>query len=447
MFDFLIKFGYFSEKNKVACDVLSICFSNLEIKENTENSNSSILERCLTFPNDDVKFLGLNELYRSISKSKSEKNDLNMLLSAIKCLSVNETKVGTAAAKLVGILLINFPEFLDNSIVIEHLEELMNGNDITKCRIYEMAAELVASSDQISSKLEFILDRTVKELDNKDILLQMNILKILEILTLTNHGFQYLEKRNIIVKLIGRIEKMELSPLDKIMVPGLMKFFGKLAMNYPEKIYNGYPIVIETLLDSISSGDLNILPAAFDTLGYLAQKNDGKICLSTIFDSKINQTLTDVGEFFRNLPTEVKLRGLTCFKLLFENSSEEENNQISTITETWHYALTNSHQLNFIMDFCKNSFLDIKVCGLGVAKSLSTYQWAQKALQNTAGFSEYLLDRIEHDPQILREKYEIIVNLSKSTVFDEQTLHYLNNYIKDGVFYIPRRVEVAIEGE
>lgn len=68
-------------------------------------------------------------------------------------------------------------------------------------------------------------------------------------------------------------------------------------------------------------------------------------------------------------------------------------------------------------------------------------------MQNTAGFTEYLLDRIEHDPHILREKFEIIVNLSKSTVFDEQTLHYFNNYIKEGVFYIPRRVDVAVEGE
>lgn len=330
-----------SEKNKVACDVLSICFSNLEIKENTESTNSNILERCLTFPNDDVKFLGLNELYRLNIKSKSEKNDLNILLSAIKCLAVNETKVGTAAAKLVGILLNNFPEFLDNSTVIENLEELMNGNDITKCRIYETAAELVASSNQIASKLEFILDKTILELDNKDILLQMNILKILEILTLTNHGFLYLEKRNVLLKLIARIEKMELNPLDKIMIPSLMKFFGKLAMNYPEKIYNGYPIVIETLLDSISAGDPEILPAAFDTLGYLGQRNDGKICLSISFDSKITQTLTDVGGFFRNLPTEVKLRGLFCFKLLFENTSEEENNQIRYKLITLVYIINN----------------------------------------------------------------------------------------------------------
>lgn len=260
---------FISEKNKVACDVLSICFSNLEIKENTESTNSNILEKCLTFPNDDVKFLGLNELYRLIVKSKSEKNDLNILLSAMKCLAINETKVGTAAAKLVGILLKNFPEFLDNSAVMESFEELMNGNDITKCRIYEMAAELVSSNTQISSKLEFILDRTILELDNNDILLQSNILNILEILTLTNHGFLYLEKRNILAKLIGRIEKIDLNPVHKIMIPGLMKFFGKLAMNYPDKIYNGYPIVIETLLDGISSADLEILPAAFDTLGKL----------------------------------------------------------------------------------------------------------------------------------------------------------------------------------
>lgn len=149
-----------------------------------------------------------------------------------------------------------------------------------------------------------------------------------------------------------------------------------------------------------------------------------------------------------NLPTPLKVRALNSLETLFHcDPSNSSNNQISSIAEQWFTSLTGNNQLTFVQDFCRNPFPEIKTAALALLRSICIYSWGQRALSNTAGFIEYLLDRnSEFDKDVLHEKYSIIKTIGNSREFDENTSRQIQQYIKDGVFYVQGQMEVAIEG-
>ena len=99
------------------------------------------------------------------------------------------------------------------------------------------------------------------------------------------------------------------------------------------------------------------------------------------------------------------------------------------------------------MDYIKNPFPDMKRAALGLLKAIVGHRWGQTYLLNTGGFVEYLLDRKqEADKDVVLDKYEVILVLAASTVFDEQTASELKRYVAEGPFYVHGITEVAIEG-
>lgn len=161
----------------------------------------------------------------------------------------------------------------------------------------------------------------------------------------------------------------------------------------------------------------------------------------------MHETLNDIGKSIHNLPTPLKVRALNCLETLFFcDASDATNNQISSITEQWFTSLTGNNQLTFVQDFCRNPFPEIKTAALGLLRSICNYVWGQRALSNTAGFIEYLLDRrSEVDKDILHEKFNILKAIVKSREFDPNTSEQIRKYIDDGAFYVQGVMEVAIE--
>lgn len=102
----------------------------------------------------------------------------------------------------------------------------------------------------------------------------------------------------------------------------------------------------------------------------------------------------------------------------------------------------------FLLNFCRNPFPDIKIAALTLLKVIVAPLWGQKALEQTAGFIEFLMDRnIEFNKDAIHEKFKIIQILSKSTtVFDPASLSQLNKYVQQGAFYVEGVMEVVAEG-
>lgn len=163
--------------------------------------------------------------------------------------------------------------------------------------------------------------------------------------------------------------------------------------------------------------------------------------------NKLNETLNDIGKSIHNLPIPLQTRALNCLEILFQTSDDAPNNLIAMITEIWFFRLTGTNQLTFVQDFCRNPFPEIKIAALGLLRSICCYQWGQRALCETAGFIEYLLDRnIEFDKDAIHEKYNVIKTLADASVFDASTILQIRQYLKDGAFFVQGVMEVAVEG-
>lgn len=180
--------------------------------------------------------------------------------------------------------------------------------------------------------------------------------------------------------------------------------------------------------------------------GQLGRSYDGKILLNELYTNKLNETLNDMGKSIHNLPIPLQTRALNCLEILFRSEENQPpNNQISSITEYWFSSLTGTNQLTFVQDFCKNPFPELKIAALGLLRSICTYRWGQRSLNETAGFIEYLLDRNnEFDKDAICEKYNVIKVLGESSVFSTNTILQIKQYITDGAFYVQGVMEVAV---
>lgn len=156
--------------------------------------------------------------------------------------------------------------------------------------------------------------------------------------------------------------------------------------------------------------------------------------------------MNDIGKSIHNLPTPLQTRALNCLETLFRTEdARPPNNQVCSITEYWFSSLTGTNQLTFIQDFCRNPFPEIKIAALALLRSICTYQWGQRFLNETAGFIEYLLDRNnEFDKDAIHEKYSVIKVLGDSSEFSATTILQIKQYIKDGAFYVQGVMEVAV---
>lgn len=83
-----------TEQKSLACDILNICMSNLNL-EHTENNFSEVIERFLQHENEDLRAIGINEIDRVLRSTPDPNFDDNTVLLVIKCLQSKETKVGT----------------------------------------------------------------------------------------------------------------------------------------------------------------------------------------------------------------------------------------------------------------------------------------------------------------------------------------------------------------
>lgn len=180
--------------------------------------------------------------------------------------------------------------------------------------------------------------------------------------------------------------------------------------------------------------------------GQLGCSYDGKILLNELYSNKLNETLNDMGKSIHNLPIPLQVRALNCLETLFRPEIDRpSNNEIYSITEFWFSSLTGTNQLTFVQDFCRNPFPELKIAALMLLRSISTYGWGQRALNETAGFIEYLLDRsVEFDKDAVHEKYNVIKVLGDSSEFNATTILQIKQYIKDGAFYVQGVMEIAV---
>ncbi|XP_013108218.2 26S proteasome non-ATPase regulatory subunit 5 [Stomoxys calcitrans] len=427
-------------------DILSICMSNLSLRQ---SDLPRLLQRALQHKRSRIRALALNAILKELQNQIGDdvggdaiSNDL--LRHILNALQEPETYLGSPAMQILSMVL---EDHLQEKYVTDSLLQALKNSEVVKCRVYELAVGLSKRSAAILEKVDFILDHALSELDNDDVLLQVNILEILVSLAEQNHGLVYLEKRQVFDVISKKVEEMDQNPLDRLLVPGIMKFFGKISSVQPQKIITGYPRMIQCLFDCLHSGDTSILPAAFDTLANLCRTQEAVILLEEHYSSDVKESLEDYSSYLRNLPSELKNRAFSSLEAVFY-FKPTISAQVSGILQKWFgYLNGGSNNMQFLMDFCRNPFPDIKISTLNLIGSIFLYPWAIEALKNTAGFLEYLLDRkIEFDKEAKYAKYCVIKLLAESSAFDPETNNQLRTYVNEGPYFMQSIMDVAVEG-
>lgn len=356
----------------LAYDILEMCMANLKL--NDEPDLSDIVEKIIKHPNSKVKTVAVRFVEKNLQQSPALFN-VNVVLLFIECLQSDATSVGVPSIQIL-IDLLPKQNFIDNSAVRQHLlTALEKANATVALRLYSVAVGVARKNPAMLDKTQFLLERCLTEMDKHDTLVLMNVLEVLKDLCLENFGIVYLENKGVFTKLMKKVETVNEDPLANIMIPGLMKFFGNVAAVYPEKIFNAYPALINTLFNCLASEDFQLLYTALDTFGYLAKFEDGKRALDSLDADQCVAALSHISKSIPSYPSELKVRAVECFGSVFWiNPSTVRNNQINYICQKWFSCVFGS-DLTSLLSWCKNPFEDISISGFKCLQSLASHDF------------------------------------------------------------------------
>jgi hypothetical protein len=162
-----------------------------------------------------------------------------------------------------------------------------------------------------------------------------------------------------------------------------MKFFGNVAIIFPEKIFNAYPALVHTLFTCILSDDIQLLFTALDTFGNLAKLSDGKRALDSLDGEQCLNVLQHIANSITSYTSELKVRALNCFEnIFFVDATGVGNNQINYICQKWFNGVFGT-DLAALMIFCHNPFEDIAISAFKVLRSLTLHNFGQRSVAAT----------------------------------------------------------------
>lgn len=447
-----------SQQTTVACDILSLCLSSLDLNSDKDD-NVLLIDDMIRHPNESVKLIGLTQLERLVRKEPEQTRSPSLVAEVIRCLEPPSTSIGSLAVKILSQLL---PRHFDAPEVSAAIEAAAGcSSSVAKCRVYDVVVTFSCNSPQNMRRVEKILERIIADLSSDDLLLQLSVMEILSQLVVKDYGLAYLEEQGLFPRLMAALENIDMM---HILFPGFIKFFGSVANAHPDKIFTKFSHICRPLFETIISNDSSTLSPCLETLGVLGRSRHGKIGLSGLSlvcpEGDMKMVLMEMSMFLSTLPTEEQIRILNCLELLFRLEAEggddaddvgdanaSPDNRVCLITETWYKFLDRGPGLKILMAYLRNPFPDIKLAGFGVLKSIVGYPWGQAAVADTAGLLEYILDRgADFNTEAFQAKFEILLVLNRfNGDFSEAQQKEIKDYVAKGPFYKKGITEVAIE--
>lgn len=364
---------------EMAYDILEMCMTNLKLTD--EPDLSDIVEKVIKHHNTRVQVVAVRFVEKNLSHCPALHN-IGTLSLFIECLKSSEVSVGIPSIQILSELL-SGNLLSDPSVKQQMLSALETSDETVALRIYSIAVGVARKDAASLDKIEFLLEKCVNDVAKNDVLVMMNVLEVLKDLCLESYGLVYLENKGVFDKLMKKIENIEEDPLAGILVPGLMKFFGNVAIVFPDKIFNAYPALIQTLFTCILSDDFLLLYTALDTFGNLARFDDGKKALDSLDGDQCMKVLQHIAQAIPIYPSELKIRALNCFENIFHvNSAGIRNNQINYICQKWFGGIFGLN-LAALLNFCHNPFEDIAMSGFKVLRSLCSHDFGLNGVAAT----------------------------------------------------------------
>nr|XP_033817556.1 26S proteasome non-ATPase regulatory subunit 5 [Geotrypetes seraphini] len=415
------------------------------------------LQRGLFHPDDAVKILTISQVGRIVENSEAVTeilNNIELLKQIILCIGGEKISVAKEAIEALSKIAQTRAGlealFLSNLLI--DLKNVMAISDIVRYRVYELIVKISSVS---SKSLNYCINsglvlQLVEELTGDDILVRVTCTEMVTALAFTQHGRQYLAQQGVIDKISNMIIGAESDPFSGFYLPGLVKFFGNLAIvDSPQEICEQYPVFINKVFEMAEGQDIILKGVAVDTLGILGSNVEGKQVLHKT-GGRFQNLCKKLGHLAMSAPTELRLRCLDAISSLLYLPPDQHTEDLLVMTESW-FASLSTQPLDLFRNISTQPFPDLHCGALKVFTAIANQPWAQRLMVGSPGFVEYIVDRtVDPDKSSKDAKFELVKALvnSKSIaeIFGNQHYLRLRAYVREGPYFVKAISTVAVEG-
>ncbi|XP_034048488.1 26S proteasome non-ATPase regulatory subunit 5 [Thalassophryne amazonica] len=415
------------------------------------------LQGGLTHPHDAVKTLALTQIGRMVAHSHAVTEILNnhdILREVIHCIGEEKMTVAKQAIQSLSKLGHSKPglDALFQSELLKVLKDVMATSDIVRYRIYELVVE-IASVSPVSLGYcanSSLISQLLSELTGDDVLIRATAIEMVTTLAHSQHGRQYLAQKGITDKISSMITDAESDPFSSLYLPGLVKFFGNLAIiDSPQQICESYPVFQSKVFEMALDPDPAMIGVAFDTLGLLGSTVEGKQVLQKTGE-KFEKVLLRMSQLASSGDTALRVRSLEAITQLLTLQTEQQTDDLLALTESWFHLLSH-HPMDMIRNISSQPFPELHCWALRVFNAIATQLWGQKLMINTPGFMEYVLNRSTSPNKEAKDaKFELVGSLVSSPTAADilGSQHYirLKAYLTEGPYYVSAVALVDTEG-
>ncbi|XP_016325617.1 26S proteasome non-ATPase regulatory subunit 5-like [Sinocyclocheilus anshuiensis] len=444
------------EQIEVCVEILSRVLQALEPIQLAQNYKTA-LQSGLNHPNDSVKVLTLTQMGRVAGHAEGVSQMLNsaeILCDVIECISVERIAVAKEAIAALS-KLSNTKAGLDvlfHSDLLNKMKDVMLTSDIIRYRVYELIVE-VSTVSPVS--LDYcansgLISQMLEELTGDDVLVRATAIEMVTNLAQSQHGRQYLAQQGIMDKISNMINAAESDPFSSLYLPGLVKFFGSLAiMDSPQQVCEKYPVFLEVVFSMAMNLDPTLTPVALDTLGVLGNTVEGKQVLQKTGE-KFTSVLKRISKVAADGATELRVRCLEALAQLLTLPVEQQTDDLLLLTESWFNCLSSQPML-MIRNISTQPFPELHCSVLRIFTAVGCQPWAQQLMMDTPGFVEWVMDRSVGTGKEAKDcKFELVgVLLSSSSaqeIFGAHNYLKLKTYLNEGPYYINAVSSVITEG-
>ncbi|XP_043085865.1 26S proteasome non-ATPase regulatory subunit 5 isoform X2 [Puntigrus tetrazona] len=401
------------EQIEVCVEILSRVLQALEPIQLAQNYKTA-LQSGLNHPSDSVKVLTLTQIGRVAGHAEGVTQMLNsadILRDVIQCISVERIAVA-------------------KELIVE------------VSTVSPVSLGYCANSGLISQMLE--------ELTGDDVLVRATAIEMVTNLAQSPHGRQYLAQQGIMDKISNMIIAAESDPFSSLYLPGLVKFFGSLAIvDSPQQVCEKYPVFLEVVFSMAMNLDPTLTPVALDTLGVLGSTVEGKQVLQKTGE-KLRCVLKRVSEVSCDGATDLRVRCLEALAQLLSLPVEQQTDDLLLLTESWFHCLSSQPML-MIRNISTQPFPELHCGALRIFTAVGCQPWAQQLMMDTPGFVEWVMDRSVGTGKEAKDcKFELVGALLSSSsakeIFGAHNYLKLRTYLNEGPYYVNAVSSVTTEG-
>ncbi|XP_028318727.1 26S proteasome non-ATPase regulatory subunit 5 [Gouania willdenowi] len=415
------------------------------------------LQAGLTHPNDRVKTLTLTQMGRVVENPDTVAEILNngdILKAVILCIKEEKMAVAKQAIQFISKLSDSKPglDKLFHTDLLQVMKDVMATSDIIRYRIYELVVE-ISSISPISLGYcanSGLIAQLLSELTGDDVLIRATAIEMVTTLAQSQHGRQYLAQQGIMDKISNMIRGAETDSFSSLYLPGLVKFFGNLAvMDSPQQVCEAYPAFQSKVFEMALDPDPALIGVALDTLGLLGSTVEGKQVLQKSGE-KFKSVLLRVSRLAQSGATELRVRSLDAISQILILQAEQQTEDLLALTESWFHHLSNQ-PMDMIRNISTQPFPELHCGALRVFTAIASQPWGQRLMISNPGFMEFILDRSTgHSKEAKDAKFDLVGALVCSStaaeIMGSQHFIRLKTYLREGPYYVTAVAAVGTEG-